>query len=1007
MQTRSTRLSSNPAFLEQYDRRRIRDAQNARKRTAADTPTNTDQSRLTRAEAAAARQLQREFGSGSRQQQQRGQRTEQKEDNVIVLDDEESSDEEDNVPLQQKRRRLNSSHQPATSTVDTVALRPNSNARTADSHPATSSPRLPPRRALLSGLPAYISTLVSSSLNYISSPFTSKVTHYTRQRNQHATRSTRVNTNSSFTHTLSDGRWHNTADGREEAAQEDEDERAIDRTFRVISDSDFQDSTPYLTYPPNNPRYSITLTYGDLHRLNPNEFLNDTLIEFYLLYIRDRVVPARLRGRFHFFNSFLFTRLSEFGVGGVRAVYDHVKGWTKGVNLFEKDWIVMPINDADRHHWSLVIIAHPGRAMRPNGTLGIDAALTADRAKQRQQQQAGSGARQAGSRLPGRSAGGEAGAQQRTKAATPSPAETSLPSNPRQPRNGTTQQSIPDLFASQGSTPPSSLLALASPPLTIPKQQTTKPPRSLRQRSHGEQLAVLAQQQQQTSSGKRATRQNSHDPLMSPENETTRRLTESKGNIRADMNGSPYSKRSRPADFQQRRQEEQWQRALAVPDEQPIIADTQSLEMDEEQTEEKSAPSPAVKSAASSADSVLPTQLYDDEGVEGPAIDVGEVDEDHVPLIQRASSNEKSKAEHEEADQHVDMDHQNGQSAQQAADGNDDDPNIEIEADEPDADIPILPRITDSVPPTLPLPPQPTSSSSPSSKPSKSQPSTSEPAEAGWRPCILHFDSLRIPPYQTKRIANVLREYLQCEWEHQQHLHHTTTPQPPPPPPPNSSLPHYSVPLAATRHFTDKTFPHYDVDVPQQPNDYDCGVYILHFAELFCAEPWQDVRRLDREGWLTSRMERGGDKRVAMRELVDQLHGEEEFEKVRLLSVQEMKREVEQKQRDSQQKQQQQQQALHKQQVEWDGKGDERHKDLYVPDSDDEEDSEQRKGKDGRVDNGARRRVGGRLSSSGQRVLGGDDIEGGSGGLSSPVNRSISFVVPSSQPAEDEDYEPQ
>lgn len=50
-------------------------------------------------------------------------------------------------------------------------------------------------------------------------------------------------------------------------------------------------------------------TYIDLEVLKEGEFLNDTIIEFYLRYLQREKLAAPARDRCHFFNSFFFTRL--------------------------------------------------------------------------------------------------------------------------------------------------------------------------------------------------------------------------------------------------------------------------------------------------------------------------------------------------------------------------------------------------------------------------------------------------------------------------------------------------------------------------------------------------------------------------------------------------------------------------------------------------------------------------------------------------------------------------
>lgn len=125
-------------------------------------------------------------------------------------------------------------------------------------------------------------------------------------------------------------------------------------------------------FPPGQPG-AITLPWGDVKRLQPDEFLNDTLIEFGLKYAlsftvtRGRHSSDVLRGcrqilkrieesdaslpddkkiapQVHIFNSFFYKQLSTPKKKGVDP-YKLVEKWTKKVNLFEKRFIVVPINE--------------------------------------------------------------------------------------------------------------------------------------------------------------------------------------------------------------------------------------------------------------------------------------------------------------------------------------------------------------------------------------------------------------------------------------------------------------------------------------------------------------------------------------------------------------------------------------------------------------------------------------------------------------------------------------
>eukprot|EP01129_Flabellula_baltica_P009208 TRINITY_DN3728_c0_g1_i1.p1 TRINITY_DN3728_c0_g1~~TRINITY_DN3728_c0_g1_i1.p1 ORF type:complete len:123 (+),score=21.60 TRINITY_DN3728_c0_g1_i1:266-634(+) len=74
---------------------------------------------------------------------------------------------------------------------------------------------------------------------------------------------------------------------------------------------------------------------------------------------------------------------------------------------------------------------------------------------------------------------------------------------------------------------------------------------------------------------------------------------------------------------------------------------------------------------------------------------------------------------------------------------------------------------------------------------------------------ILILDSLS--SYPKKSICKTIRSYLKSEWEEKDHLR-------------------------PEKEFTKIEFPERVLDVPKQENYYDCGVFVLKFAKLFCEE---------------------------------------------------------------------------------------------------------------------------------------------------------------------------
>ncbi|EEB88673.1 hypothetical protein MPER_13358, partial [Moniliophthora perniciosa FA553] len=67
-----------------------------------------------------------------------------------------------------------------------------------------------------------------------------------------------------------------------------------------------------LSYPPNAPG-AVNITNADLGRLEPHEYLNDTLIEFGLkLWHRElEEKNPQLAHQVHVFNSFFYKKLSK------------------------------------------------------------------------------------------------------------------------------------------------------------------------------------------------------------------------------------------------------------------------------------------------------------------------------------------------------------------------------------------------------------------------------------------------------------------------------------------------------------------------------------------------------------------------------------------------------------------------------------------------------------------------------------------------------------------------
>ena len=112
-----------------------------------------------------------------------------------------------------------------------------------------------------------------------------------------------------------------------------------------------------LTYPKVGKK-KTTVEWSDLERLDEGEFLNDNLISFYLRYLEQRLEAERpeLAKRVYFFNTFFFATLTNTHKGRKRFNYEGVQKWTRSVDLFTYDYIIVPINE--QAHWYLAIICN-------------------------------------------------------------------------------------------------------------------------------------------------------------------------------------------------------------------------------------------------------------------------------------------------------------------------------------------------------------------------------------------------------------------------------------------------------------------------------------------------------------------------------------------------------------------------------------------------------------------------------------------------------------------------
>ena len=109
---------------------------------------------------------------------------------------------------------------------------------------------------------------------------------------------------------------------------------------------------------PKEGKKRITVEWSDLKKLDEGEFLNDNLLSFYLRFLEQQLGDQKphIAKKVYFFNSYFFATLTNTHKSKKGFNYEGVQKWTRSVDLFTYDYIIVPINEA--LHWYLAIICN-------------------------------------------------------------------------------------------------------------------------------------------------------------------------------------------------------------------------------------------------------------------------------------------------------------------------------------------------------------------------------------------------------------------------------------------------------------------------------------------------------------------------------------------------------------------------------------------------------------------------------------------------------------------------
>ena len=104
----------------------------------------------------------------------------------------------------------------------------------------------------------------------------------------------------------------------------------------------------------------ITIIVDDMNRLDEGQFLNDSIIDFYLRYILIEDRSLKAIEKTFVYSSFFYRKLTTT-LTSQPVPFDRVKGWTSKIDVFALDFLIIPINE--HAHWFMAIILFPGRLL--------------------------------------------------------------------------------------------------------------------------------------------------------------------------------------------------------------------------------------------------------------------------------------------------------------------------------------------------------------------------------------------------------------------------------------------------------------------------------------------------------------------------------------------------------------------------------------------------------------------------------------------------------------------
>ncbi|XP_017157101.1 sentrin-specific protease 1-like [Drosophila miranda] len=136
--------------------------------------------------------------------------------------------------------------------------------------------------------------------------------------------------------------------------------------FIPITDKQLQELQDIVTGPGNAPlisKYSLTITKKDIRTLTDLSWLNDTVINFYMnLLIERSQQKEEILPSVYSMSTLFLDCIFRYGL-------DAVKRWTRKIDVFRKDIILVPVH-CNGNHWCMAIIHFQNRTIFYYDSLG-------------------------------------------------------------------------------------------------------------------------------------------------------------------------------------------------------------------------------------------------------------------------------------------------------------------------------------------------------------------------------------------------------------------------------------------------------------------------------------------------------------------------------------------------------------------------------------------------------------------------------------------------------------